>query len=45
MAEFDYRFNNRKDVDIFIKTVARMCGTIPMPMAELVADPEANQPF
>ena len=35
MAEFDYRFNNRKDVDLFIKTIARMCGTIPMPMAEL----------
>ncbi len=26
MAEFDYRFNNRKDVDIFIKTIARMCN-------------------
>ena len=25
MAEFDYRFNNRKDTDIFIKTIARMC--------------------
>jgi transposase-like protein len=45
MAEFDYRFNNRKDGDIFIKTIARMCGTIPMPMAELTADPERNQPF
>lgn len=30
MAEFDYRFNNRKDVDIFIKTIARMCNVIPM---------------
>jgi ISXO2-like transposase domain len=45
MAEFDYRFNNRKDVDIFIKTIARMCGTIPMPMAQLTADPDVNQPF
>jgi hypothetical protein len=25
MAEFDYRFNNRKDVGIFIKPIARMC--------------------
>jgi hypothetical protein len=45
MAEFDYRFNHRKDGDIFIKTIARMCGTIPMPMAQLTADPERNQPF
>ncbi len=45
MAEFDYRFNNRKDTDIFIKTIARMCETIPMQMADLTADPDANQPF
>jgi hypothetical protein len=44
-AEFEYRQNNRKEPDLFIKTVARMCGTIPLPMAELTADPEANQPF
>lgn len=43
MAEFDYRFNNRQNGDIFIKTVARMCGTIPMPMAKLTADPEPDQ--
>ncbi len=45
LSEFEYRFNNRKEPDLFIKTVARMCGTIPMPMAELTADPDANQPF
>jgi len=37
MAEFDYRFNNRKDVDIFIKTIARMCGVGPMQYKELTA--------
>jgi transposase-like protein len=45
LSEFEYRQNNRKEPDLFIKTVARMCGTIPLPMAELTADPEANQPF
>jgi transposase-like protein len=43
MAEFDYRFNNRKDVDIFIKTIARMCGTIPMQFKQLTAD--KTEPF
>lgn len=43
MAEFDYRFNNRKDVDIFIKTIARMCSTIPMQFKQLTADPADNQ--
>lgn len=37
MAEFDYRFNNRKDVDIFIKTIARMCRVSPMQYKELTA--------
>lgn len=45
LSEFEYRFNNRKEPDLFIKTVARMCGTIPMPMALLTANPEDNQPF
>jgi transposase-like protein len=40
MAEFDYRFNNRKDVDIFIKTIARMCGISPMQYKQLTADPD-----
>jgi transposase-like protein len=38
MAEFDYRFNNRKDVDIFIKTIARMCNVSPMQYQQLTAD-------
>jgi transposase-like protein len=37
MAEFDYRFNNRKDTDIFIKTIARMCGVGPMQYKQLTA--------
>jgi hypothetical protein len=37
MSEFEYRFNNRKDVDIFIKTIARMCGISPMRYKELTA--------
>jgi transposase-like protein len=41
MAEFDYRFNNRKDVDIFIKTIARMCGVSPMQYRDLTADSSA----
>jgi transposase-like protein len=40
MAEFDYRFNNRKDVDIFIKTIARMCNVSPMQYQQLTADPD-----
>src|SRR5580765_1572776 len=43
MAEFDYRFNNRKEVDIFIKTIARMCQTIPMQYSQLTAD--KTEPF
>jgi len=27
LSEFEYRQNNRKEPDLFIKTVARMCGT------------------
>jgi transposase-like protein len=43
MAEFDYRFNHRRDGDAFIKTIARMCGTIPMQFKQLTADPADNQ--
>ena len=43
MNEFEYRFNNRKEPDLFIKTVARMCGTQPMPMVQLTAD--VSEPF
>ena len=45
LSEFEYRQNNREEADLFIKTVARMCGTIPLPMAELTAAPDANQSF
>jgi hypothetical protein len=38
MAEFDYRFNNRKDVDIFAKTIGRMCIVGPMQYKQLTAD-------
>lgn len=41
MAEFDYRFNNRKDTDIFIKTIGRMCGVEPMQYKQLTADSNA----
>lgn len=41
LSEFEYRQNNRTEPDLFIKTVARMCGTEPMPMAQLTADPSA----
>jgi transposase-like protein len=36
LAEFQYRFNRRKDGDRFEKTMARMVGVIPMPYAELI---------
>ncbi|HLW54723.1 MAG TPA: IS1595 family transposase [Candidatus Angelobacter sp.] len=45
LSEFEYRTNNRKNSDLFIKTVARMCGVKPMPYQNLIADPETNQPF
>ena len=38
LTEFEYRFNARKDVHIFQKTVAEMLKTQPMPMKELVAN-------
>jgi hypothetical protein len=36
LKEFEYRTNNRKTPDLFIKTVAQMCGAKPMPSAELM---------
>jgi transposase-like protein len=42
LSEFEYRTNNRKHPDLFIKTVARMCGAKPMPYQNLIADPEAD---
>lgn len=41
LAEFDYRTNHRKHPDLFIKTVARMCGVKPMPYEQLIGDPDA----
>ena len=43
LAEFDYRTNHRKNPDLFIKTVARMCGVGPMPYVQLIADPDATK--
>lgn len=37
LAEFDYRTNHRKNPDLFIKTVARMCGVGPMQYKQLIA--------
>jgi hypothetical protein len=37
LTEFEYRFNARKDVHIFQKTVAEMLQAKPMPMKELTA--------
>ena len=42
LSEFEYRQNNRKAPDLFIKTVARMCGVAPMPYKQLIADPDAG---
>ena len=38
LTEFEYRFNARKDVHIFEKTVAEMLKGQPMPMKELTAN-------
>jgi transposase-like protein len=37
LTEFEYRFNARRDVHIFQKTVAEMLKAKPMPMKELTA--------
>jgi transposase-like protein len=38
LAEFEYRFNNRKEDDVFIATVKRLCGVKPLQFAELTSD-------
>jgi hypothetical protein len=38
LTEFEYRFNRRKDADVFIETVRRLCGFKPLRFAELTAD-------
>jgi hypothetical protein len=37
LAEFEYRFNNRKEDDLFIETVKRLCGVKPLQFAELTS--------
>ncbi len=37
LTEFEYRFNSRRDVHIFEKTVAEMLQAKPMQMKELTA--------
>jgi transposase-like protein len=38
LAEFEYRFNHRKDSDLFIATVRRLCGFSPLRFATLTSD-------
>lgn len=38
LAEFEYRFNRRKDADVFIETVRRLCGFAPLRFVELTSD-------
>jgi len=38
LAEFEYRFNNRKEDDVFIATVKRLCGVKPLQFTELTSD-------
>jgi transposase-like protein len=41
LAEFEYRFNRRKESDVFIQTVQRLCGVKPLRFAELTSDQKA----
>ncbi|HZR58523.1 MAG TPA: IS1595 family transposase [Terriglobales bacterium] len=41
LAEFEYRFNHRKDSDVFIQTVKRLCGVEPLRFAALTSDENA----
>jgi hypothetical protein len=38
LAEFEYRFNNRKNSDLFIQTVQRLCGFTPLRFDALTSD-------
>ena len=40
LTEFEYRFNRRNDADVFIETVARLCGFKPLRFAKLTSDLE-----
>jgi transposase-like protein len=37
MNEFEYRFNNRQNAELFTLTLARMCGVKPMPYKQLIS--------
>ena len=41
LSEFEYRTNNRKEPDLFIKGVARMCCVKPMQYRQLISDSSA----
>jgi hypothetical protein len=41
LAEFEYRFNNRSESDVFINTVRRLCNVSPLRFAELTSGPKA----
>jgi transposase-like protein len=45
LTEFEYRFNRRKDADVFIETVRRLCGFKPLRFSDLTSDPESSVPF
>ncbi len=38
LAEFEYRFNRRKDADVFIQTVRRLCGFPPLRFSALTSE-------
>lgn len=41
LAEFEYRFNNRKTPDVFIETVKRLCGIEPLRFTTLTSEQNA----
>jgi transposase-like protein len=38
LSEFEYRFNGRRNDDLFIETVRRLCGFPPLRFADLTSD-------
>ena len=38
LSEFEYRFNGRKNDDLFMQTVRRLCGFPPLRFADLTSD-------
>jgi len=45
LAEFEYRFNRRKDNGAFAEVVRRLVGIKPLQFATLTSDPASNVPF